>query len=80
MSERQKACAAACGSNIIFGFSFLASSIAMEAADPLLLLAIRFLLSAVFMTLLILVGVVHIQLKGKRPWSLIPLGQLQPVI
>ncbi|HIZ80018.1 MAG TPA: DMT family transporter [Candidatus Lachnoclostridium stercorigallinarum] len=80
MSERQKACAAACGSNIIFGFSFLASSIAMEAADPLLLLAIRFLLSAVFMTLLILVGVVHIQLKGKRPWRLIPLGLLQPVI
>ena len=26
MSEQQKACAAACGSNIIFGFSFLAVS------------------------------------------------------
>ena len=80
MSEQQKACAAACGSNVIFGFSFLASSIAMEAANPLLLLAIRFLLSAGFMTILILTGVVRVQLKGKRPWRLIPLGLLQPVI
>ena len=80
MSEQQKACAAACGSNIIFGFSFLASRIAMEAADPLLLLAIRFLLSAGFMTVLILAGAVRVHLKGKRPWRLIPLGLLQPVI
>ena len=80
MSERQKACAAACGGNAIFGFSFLASQIAMEAADPIFLLAIRFLLSVVFMTLLVLLGVVHVHLKGKRPWRLIPLGLLQPVL
>ena len=80
MSERQKACAAACGGNAIFGFSFLASQIAMEAADPIFLLAIRFLLSVVFMTLLVLLGVVHVHLKWKRPWRLIPLGLLQPVL
>lgn len=76
----RKACAAALCGNAIFGFSFLASKIAMDAAEPLVLLAARFLFSLVFMTALVAVGAVKLRLKGKRPARLLPLGILQPVI
>ena len=52
----------------------------MDAAEPLVLLAARFLFSLVFMTALVAVGAVKLRLKGKRPARLLPLGILQPVI
>lgn len=80
MSTQKKACAAAFCGNAIFGFSFLASKIAMESAQPLFLLAVRFLLSAAFMTALVAVGAVKIRLRGRKAARLLPLGLLQPVL
>lgn len=80
MSEQKKACVAALCGNAIFGFSFLASKIAMESVQPLFLLAVRFLLSACFMTVLAAAGAVKIRLKGRKAARLLPLGLLQPVL
>lgn len=67
------------GGNAIFGFSFLFSKLAMDVADPLVLLSIRFLTAFILMTVLQLFGVVKCNLKGKDIRPLLILGLLQPV-
>ena len=52
--------------HIIWGFSVLFSKVAMEVAQPDVLLSIRFLLSALLMTLMILFGKAKLSLRGKK--------------
>ena len=66
--------------NAIFGFSFLFSKLAMETADPLVLVAVRFVTAFVVMDLLRRLKVLRIDLKGKKLRPLLLLGLYQPVL
>lgn len=66
--------------NSIFGFSFLFSKLALNIAEPFVLLTMRFLIAFLIMYLLKSLGVVKMNLKGKDLKSLLLLGLLQPVI
>lgn len=66
--------------NAIFGFSFLFSKLAMDVAEPFVLLAVRFLMAFAVMSGLRLLHIVPCDLKGKDIRPLIVLGMLQPVI
>lgn len=78
-AEKTHMAMAFCG-NSIFGFSFLFSKLAMGVAEPFVLLAVRFLVAFILMTVLMFAGVVKCDLKGKDLKPLILLGILQPVI
>ena len=52
--------------NIIFGFSFLFSKIALGVAHPLIILAVRFTLAFIVLNLLWLVGIVKLNFRGKN--------------
>ena len=66
--------------NSIFGLSFLFSKLAMNVAEPFVLLATRFLTAFVVMSLLAVTGLVPCRLKGKNLRPLLILGLWQPVI
>lgn len=66
--------------NAIFGFSFLFSKLAMDVAEPFVLLAVRFLTAFVVMHILRTLKIVPCELKGKDLKPLILLGIYQPVI
>lgn len=66
--------------NAIFGFSFLFSRLALNVAEPSVLLAVRFLTAFLLMTVLQLTGAVRCDLKGKDIRPLLLLGLWQPVI
>lgn len=70
---------AALTANIIFGFSFLFSKIALGVAHPLIILAIRFLVAFAVLNLLLLTGRFKLQLRGKPKGRLILMGLAQPV-
>lgn len=66
--------------NAIFGFSFLFSKLAMDVAEPFVLLAVRFCTAFVLMHILRMLRVVPCNLKGKNLRPLLLLGLMQPVI
>lgn len=66
--------------NAIFGFSFLFSKLALNVAEPFVLLAVRFFVAFLLMSLLRALKVVPCNLKGKNLLPVIILGFLQPVI
>lgn len=63
----------------IFGFSFLFSKIAMNVAEPFVLLAVRFTVAVAFMSLLRIFKLVQCDLHGKDIRPLILLGLIEPV-
>lgn len=65
--------------NAIFGFSFLFSKLALDVAEPFVLLTVRFFTAFALMSLLQVFGVVRCDLKGKNLLPLFTLGLLQPV-
>lgn len=66
--------------NAIFGFSFLFSKLAMDVAEPMVLLAVRFAVAFAVMSLLRVLHLVPCDLKGKDIKPLLFLGLMQPVI
>lgn len=64
----------------IFGFSFLFSKTALNLATPFVLLAVRFLTAFLLLNILVLVGVIKLDLKGKPIKMLLILGLVQPVL
>lgn len=66
--------------NAIFGFSFLFSKLALNVAEPFVLLAARFSVAFLLMTVLMVTGLVKCDLKGKDIKPLIILGLWQPVV
>lgn len=66
--------------NAIFGFSFLFSKLAMDVAEPMVLLAVRFAAAFAVMSLLHVLHLVPCGLKGKDIKPLLFLGLMQPVI
>ena len=79
-SQTRAALAAALVGNVIFGFSFLFTRLALGYASPYVLLACRFALAFLVMTLLLLTRRAKVRLRGK-PWpALLLLGLFQPVL
>ncbi|MBT9133469.1 MAG: hypothetical protein DDT39_00772 [Firmicutes bacterium] len=63
----------------IFGLSFIFAKEAIETVDPLALLAMRFSLAAGVVTVLHLIGLFPLTLRGKNIRSLLLLAAFQPV-
>ena len=66
MTEEHKGMLAATAAYIIFGFSYLFSKMAMNVAEPFILLLARFTTTFLVLNLLVLTGVCKIRLKGKK--------------
>lgn len=71
---------AALVANIIFGFSFLFSKVALGYANPLIILAVRFTVAFLVLNLLWLFGIVKLNLKGKPKKKLILMALAQPLL
>lgn len=66
--------------NIIFGLSFMFSSVALKIVDIFTLLSFRFILAFVVLSVLILCKVIVVHYKGKDLKSLFLLGVTQPIL
>ncbi len=71
---------AAIVSHVFWGFSFMASRVALNTAPVLVLLSHRFLLAFALMSLLLLTPLGKLELKGKPLLPLLALGLAEPVI
>lgn len=67
-------------SYVIFGLSFLFTKRALSVADPISIMAFRFLTAFLVMTVLIIFKVIKVDYKNKPLGSIIILVLLQPVI
>lgn len=77
---KQKALAAVFTGNLIFGFSFIFSKLALAITTPFVLLAYRFIIAVVLLSLILLTGKIKVSFKGKNLKSVMLLGILQPVL
>ena len=77
--QNKKAIIAALTTYVIFGFTFLATRLALEHISADILLAVRFTISFVCMTLLLLVGIGKVSYRGKPILKLLALGFCQPI-
>lgn len=74
------------GGNVIFGFSFLFSKVALEIVEPTILIAVRFTVAFAVLNLIVLVGKLFkketfsFSLKGKPKKQVLLLALCQPVI
>ncbi len=66
--------------NIIFGFSFLFSKIALNYAHPLIILAVRFTVAFAVLNLLWLFKIVKLDLGGKPKKRIILMALAQPLL
>lgn len=71
---------AALGCEALYGLSYIFTKQATDSASPLSLLGWRFLVAFLVMTVLILVGVIHIDLKGKKIRPLLLVAIFDPVL
>lgn len=65
--------------NLIFGFSFIFSKMALDVAHPLLILAVRFTVAFLALNLLMLFKIVKLNFKGKKIGGLIIMSIAQPL-
>ena len=70
---------AALTANVIFGFSFIFSKLALEISEPFVILSARFTISFIMLNILLLTGKFKIELKGKPKLKLILMGLMQPL-
>ncbi len=66
--------------NIIFGFSFLFSKIALGFAHPLIILSVRFTVAFTTLNILWAFGVVKINFKGKKTGKILLMAVCQPLL
>ncbi len=66
--------------NVIFGFSFLFTKLALMVASPILLLAYRFTFAFLLMSIIALCQPKLLQLKGKPIKNVILMGICQPLL
>lgn len=64
----------------IFGFSFMFTSMGLDVASPMELIAYRFLLAAFMITLLWVFGIIKLNYRGKNLWPLFLLSLSEPVV
>lgn len=72
--------AAGLGVSIIFGLSFLFTKTALDTFMPMELIAYRFAIAALVITLLVATRAIRIRFKGKPIFPLIVLSLFQPII
>ena len=77
--QNKKANLAALTTYTIFGFTFLATRLALDHTNASMLLAVRFSISFVCMSALLLIGFVKVSYKGKPILKLLALGFCQPI-
>jgi len=58
--------AAALAANVIFGFSFVFSKLALSVAHPLVILAVRFTVAFLLMNIFWLTGLLKLNFKNKK--------------
>lgn len=75
-----KVMAAAIIGHVFWGFSFMASRIALDATNMFVMLSHRFIVAWFVMSLLILFGVMKIDWKGKNILPLIVMAIAEPVV
>ena len=81
MQQRQlSGSIAALVANIIFGFSFLFSKVALDYAHPLIILAVRFTVAFAVLTGLWAGGAVKMTLRGKPKKRLFLMALAQPLV
>lgn len=80
MSNTAKATLAAIVCNIIFGLSFLFSKVALDYAEPSVMLSVRFLTAFAVMSLILLSRKQKVSFKNKPVGKLLLMGLVQPVI
>lgn len=80
MNKKGTGSLAALAANIIFGFSFLFSKVALDYADPLIILAIRFSVAFLILNLLWLLGMVKLKFKGKPKKNILLMAVAQPLL
>lgn len=66
--------------SIIFGFSFMFTSMGLDAISPMELIAYRFLTAAITITILWAFGLIKLNYKGKKILPLILLSLCEPVV
>lgn len=64
----------------LWGFSFMFSSLAMEEAEPFVMLAHRFTLATLLMLALVAAGKERLNFRGKRLGLLLVMGVFEPVL
>ncbi len=79
-SKQIKGSIAALVVNIIFGFSFLFSKVALSYAHPLIILAVRFTVAFAVLNLLWLFGIVKLKFKGKPKKRILLMSLAQPLL
>ncbi len=71
---------AALFANVIFGFSFLFSKLALNVAHPLIILAVRFIIAFLILNLLWALRLIKIDFKGKPIGKLCLMALAQPLL
>ena len=80
MDKTKKAIISALIAQIIFGFSFMATKIALGIASPLTVIANRYMVATIALTLVMLTGKFGISLKGKKISRVLVMSLFQPVL
>ncbi len=66
--------------NMIFGFSFLFSKVALEYAHPLMILAVRFSVAFLILNILWGLGLIKLKLRGKPKKGILLMAIAQPLL
>ena len=77
--KQLKASIAALLTNVIFGFSFLFSKVALSYSHPLVILAVRFTVAFAVLNILWALGVFRMRFKGKSRTRILLMALAQPV-
>lgn len=80
MNKKTLAMLMATLAQIIYGFSFLFTKIGLRYTSPLTLLAVRFNVALLVLTILVLTGKMKVNLRGRSLKWVIIMSLLQPVI
>ncbi len=80
MNNEKKGMLAAGAAYAIFGVSYLFSKMAMEFAEPVILLCCRFFVTVVVMNLMAAARIVKLNLKRKKLLGPVLLGVFQPIL
>lgn len=78
--KTKTAMTAALAANVIWGFSFMATSLALEHTSVMMLLSLRFTVSFLIMLVVVLAGKARVNIKGKPVGLFLLMGLCQPVI
>lgn len=66
--------------NIIFGFSFIFSKMALSVAEPIIILSARFTISFLVLNFLLIFRKFKLNYKGKPKFKLLLMGLMQPLL